>query len=132
MNKRDSRIDTVVKDARPFWEGGSRELNLEFAQLIQRGGVAGAVDTGWPDFALFGKDGSLRAVVEVKTDDVARGVPTNNQAAVLIGLASLGLPCFIWSRRELLQVGRDRTIQPVPMTVLADLFDATNSASSQT
>jgi hypothetical protein len=76
-----------------------------FALLIQeRHGIAAS--SGWPDFAVFDKNCSLKAFVEAKPDR-GRWKPRENQAAMLFALASSGFPTFVWSPSEIVRIQKD-------------------------
>jgi len=89
---------------RARWGGGGRGAPLDFAKWVSAA-EAEPVNTGWPDFAVFGKDGDLKAFVEVKQDGDKL---TTNQLAVLVALASFR-PSFVWSPSEVVKINHDGT-----------------------
>ena len=100
--------------------GGAKAPELAFVELLQAAGGTPA-NSGWPDFAVFGKDNRPKAVVEVRPEK-GRWKPRPEQVVMLTGLASFGLPCFIWSPAGLFKVSQDRTAPPVSMDTLTGLL----------
>jgi hypothetical protein len=87
-------------------------------------GAAPVYSNGWPDFAVFGKDKRLKAVVEVKPEPGTRQrwEPRPDQVVMLIALASLGVPTFIWTPVGLLKFNKDGGAQSVSIDALEALF----------
>src|SRR5580693_9518510 len=80
-----------------------------FIDIVKAAG--GGIDKiGCPDFGVFGKDFRLKAAVEVKRDGQG---PQENQLLMLVGLASLGVPSFVWSPSEVVQISESGTTQSV-------------------
>ncbi len=107
-------------DLRPSRTGIGSPGERDFAGLIKaRGGIP--ADSGWPDFAVFGKNGRLKALVEVKPDS-GRWKPRENQLAMLLGFASAGIPSFVWSPSSVVKINQDCTAQSASQDELTGLL----------
>jgi hypothetical protein len=99
------------------------KAEYEFYRLIQTQGGFPVFNRGWPDCAVFGRDERLKAVVEVKPQKGhSRFRPEADQMVMLTGLASFGVPCFIWCPAGLVKINKDGTHQPVSMDVLTGML----------
>jgi hypothetical protein len=112
MTKYEAQIVALLANAKPLSLPPSNETELAFSKLVQSADWNAC--KVWPDFAVFGKDDALRAVVEVKPPSGRRHARPE-QLVILAGLASFGIPCFIWSPAEMIRVNRDRSIQSASM-----------------
>jgi hypothetical protein len=91
---------------RPLRTGVGSDGQRKFSGLIEaHGGIP--VNSGWPDFAVFGKDDRLKALVEVRPDR-GRWKLRDDQLSMLAQFASFGFPTFVWSPSEVVRIDRDR------------------------
>ena len=105
-NKLEASFNATAANANPICENSSQNKSEEtFFRMIQAAGGT-PVRKGLPDFAVFDKNNRLKALVEVKPEK-GRWEPGPNQVVVLKALASLGLPCFVWSPAGLIRINQD-------------------------
>jgi hypothetical protein len=114
--------DILAAQQRPSRGGVGNDIERKFAALIESGGgTPVGPKIGWPDYAVFGKDAHLKAIVEVKPDG-GRWAPRVNQVVMLTGLASFEVPSFVWSPSTVVKVSKDGIPKAVSMDSLIDLL----------
>jgi hypothetical protein len=121
MTKREAQINKVLAEARPLPLGNPSGDELSFAKLIQTSSGGIPCRGAWPDFGVYGADGRLQAVVEVKPTG-GRWPLRSEQALLLRELARFGVPSFVWSPELLIRINPDGTAQEVEISVLTDLI----------
>jgi hypothetical protein len=132
-NTFEAQIAGILANAIPSWGGGANDTERVFAKLIQDSGGL-PMSWGWPDIAVFDKDNHLKAVVEVKPEEDRRGRWTlrPEQLVMLRGLASFGLPCFVWSPAGLIQIHQDGTALSVNLEALTGILSRPPDPQSPT
>jgi hypothetical protein len=120
MRLKDRIEEDLKTENKVFWSGSSSETERQFARMVEEaGGVAAKI--GCVDVGVFGKDGRLKAVVEVKPIRGRRHLH-GQQLAMLIAFAGAGLPAFVWSESEVVRIREDRTVQDATMQDILGLL----------
>jgi hypothetical protein len=96
------------------------DTEQSFYALVQEAGGT-PVNRGWADCAVFGRDGRLKAFVEVKPSKGRRHL-RGEQRFMLSQLAYFGVPCFKWSPSGLEKILPDGSTEMIDIQALKEML----------